>query len=196
MRHDIRVEGHAFALRPVERKDAGFIVELRSGDPSRTRFLHPVPPSVGLQEEWLDRYFERKDDYYWVVERRGSGAREGLIGIYDLDPHARIAEWGRWVLQPRSLAAVESALLIYRTAFDILGLGSVHCITVADNGPVVSFHDSCGLPKVEILKDRFRLGELSFDGVKHHCGASMWDDVRARLEPQALRIARRFTDNR
>jgi RimJ/RimL family protein N-acetyltransferase len=195
MQHDIRMEGHAFALRPVDKKDASFIVELRTGDPERTRYLNPIDQSVELQELWLEQYLKRENDYYWVVERLGTGVSEGLIGIYDIDPQARTAEWGRWVLRSRSLAAVESALLIYKAAFEHLGLELVYCITVADNQPVVSFHDSCGLPRLEVLKGRFRLGEHSFDGVKHRCCKSMWDEVRARIEPQALRIARRFTHN-
>ena len=195
MQHDIRIEGHAYALRPVGMKDARFIVELRTGDPERTRYINPIAQSVEIQELWLEQYLKRENDYYWVVERLGNGVSEGLIGIYDIDSQARTAEWGRWVIRSRSLAAVESALLIYKAAFERLGLESVHCITVADNRPVVSFHDSCGLPRLEVLKDRFRLGEHSFDGVMHRCCESNWNEVRARLEPQALRIARRITDN-
>jgi hypothetical protein len=53
MRHSIRIEGYAFDLRPVEFSDAPFIVQMRTADPTRLRYLHPVPPDVERQRAWL-----------------------------------------------------------------------------------------------------------------------------------------------
>lgn len=192
MRHSIHVEGSAFGLRPVELPDASFIVQMRTADPSRTRYVHPISPDVELQRAWLAAYFQRGGDYYWVIERRATHQPEGLIGVYDMNHVASSAEWGRWILRPASLAAVESALLIYRVAFEQLKLDSLYCLTVADNQPVVSFHDSCGLRRAGILKAHFKLGEKSFDAVKHILVRQEWDSVRDRLAPQAQRIAQRF----
>src|ERR1700733_7831815 len=124
MRHDLTVEGFAFRLRPIGDRDASLVLELR-GDAKRNRFLHPIPPRLDDQLAWLARYYERPGDYYFVVERRDSGAAEGVISIYDIDPLGESGEWGRWILKPGSLAAVESAWLIYRCAFEQLGLQRV-----------------------------------------------------------------------
>jgi RimJ/RimL family protein N-acetyltransferase len=192
MRHDFRLQGFTFGLRPVELSDAEFIVELRTNDLERTRYLHPIPPEVQKQREWIEHYFARENDYYWVIERLASHQQEGLAGIYDLNSVERTAEWGRWVLRPGSLAAAESALLIYRVAFECLKLKSVHCLTVADNQRVVSFHDSCGLSRAEILKAHFKLGETSLDVVRHILMQQEWETVRNRLAAHAQRIARRL----
>ena len=193
MRHDFSLDGRAFRLRPVGIDDAEFIVELRAGDPERTRFLHPVPPDILAQREWLSRYLERDNDYYWVVEGLATRVAEGLVGIYDVNPVARTGEWGRWVVRKGSLAAPESALLIYRTAFEQLKLTSIYCITVAENRRVLSFHDSCGLKRAATLPAYFTLGGgQRFDAVKHLCEAADWPAVRSRLEPQAELVARRL----
>jgi RimJ/RimL family protein N-acetyltransferase len=195
MQHNLKIEGFGYWLRPVGEDDAEFIVEIRTADPERMRFLHPIPSDVSAQREWIARYLQRDNDCYWVVQRLGTNQREGVIGIYNVDPSAQTAEWGRWVLRPGSMAAAESALLIYRAAFECLKLESVYCLTVADNQPVVSFHDSCGLKRVEILKAHFKPGEKSFDVVKHILVRQEWKPVRDRLAAQAQLIAQRLNRN-
>ena len=192
MRHNHLLEGWAFRLRPVTLADAELIVELRTGDAQRSRFLHSISPDPELQRQWLSHYFERANDYYWVIERLDGARAEGLIGIYDLKPELRTAEWGRWILRPDSLAAAESALLVYRAAFELLTLDSIYCLTIADNQPVVSFHDSCGLPRVALLRDHLHLGDQNFDAVKHQCTRETWPALETKLEPQAQLIARRL----
>jgi RimJ/RimL family protein N-acetyltransferase len=192
MRHDLRLEGHAFALRPVTLEDAEFIVQVRTSDPRRVRYLHPISPDVQAQRDWIATYLERENDYYWVIERQDTQAAEGLIGIYNLAPVERTGEWGRWVLKPGSLAAIESAWLVYRAGFESLQLDSVYCLTLANNRPVVSFHDSCGLQPVALLKNHFQFDGQQHDAVKHLCSRATWPAVSRRLEPQAQAIAKRF----
>lgn len=194
MRHDLTITGKAYRLRPVCDADAELIVELRTQDQDRLRFLHAVSPDLDQQRQWLAHYFERPGDYYWVIERIRDGHNEGLISLYDLQNQAgcQSAEWGRWILRRGSMAAPESALLIYQTAFDHLHLDLVYCITVLENASVLSFHDSCGLARVDVLKQRFHLADGLHDGVRHQCDKSHWPHVSEILKPQADRIAARM----
>jgi RimJ/RimL family protein N-acetyltransferase len=192
MRHSHQIDGWAYRLRPVTLEDAELIIELRTGAGQRTRFLHPISTEPGLQREWIARYLEKERDYYWVVERLDEQRSEGLIGIYNIEPGELSAEWGRWILRPDSLAATESALLMYRAAFDTLKLDSIYCLTISENQPVLSFHDSCGLPRVELLRKHITLGEKSYDAVKHLCKVESFATLKSRLEPQAQIIARRL----
>ena len=144
MRHDVVIEGEAFRLRPVARSDAGFIHDLRTSQ--RAIYLHPTPDGIQRQTQWLNAYFERPDDYYFAIERRDyRPIPEGTIGLYNIDPTARQAEWGRWVLRSGSLAATESAWLLYHFGFDQLELAEMYCRTVQENRAVVSIHNSFGL---------------------------------------------------
>jgi RimJ/RimL family protein N-acetyltransferase len=184
MRHDLNVEGLSFRLRPITDADAPLVLELRS-DAKRNRYLHPIPPHLDDQLAWFARYYERPGDYYFVVERLDSGAAEGVISLYDVDPQAKSGEWGRWILKPGSLAAVESAWLIYRCAFEQLGLQRVFSRTVAENVSVVSFHDSCGITAKRLLPGHFKLGGKVVDAVEHEVTRETWIAINPRLQKLA-----------
>ena len=191
MRHDLHVRGFAFGLRPITLEDAEFIVQLRS-DPDRTRFLHPIPLSIEAQRAYLEQYFDRENDYYFVVERDRDSSREGLVGIYHVDPEEGTAEWGRWILRAASLASVESALRTYQAAFECLHLEEVRAHTVVDNRSVVSFHDHCGLRRRAVRRGYYAIGGRTYDVVEHVLNRCDWPHVRQLLEPRARMIAQRI----
>ncbi|MDX2170996.1 MAG: GNAT family N-acetyltransferase [Deltaproteobacteria bacterium] len=191
MRHDLRREGPAFRLRPVTLDDADFIVALRT-DPRLAQFLNRVSPDVAAQRDWLARYFERPDDYYFIVERRADGGAEGALGIYDLagDAGARRAEWGRWVLRHGSLAAPESAWLMYQLGFEALGLDLLYCRTLAANQRVVSFHAACGLTTHATLPGFATIDGVAHDVVEQHMTRPGWAVHGEPLLRHAERAAR------
>jgi len=190
MRHDLHVRGFAFGLRPVTLEDAEFIVELRS-NPQRARFLHPILPSVEAQRDYLKQYFEREDDYYFVVERHRDNSPEGLIGIYNVGLKEQTADVGRWILRPGSLAPVESYLRIFEAAFDRLRLEQVCTHVIVENRSVVSFHDHCGLKRRAVRRAYYDFGGAIYDVVEHVLNRGDWPRVRQLLEPKAQLIARR-----
>jgi RimJ/RimL family protein N-acetyltransferase len=186
MRHSHRLDGFRYALRPIGEADARFVAELRS-DPELSAYLHRTSGRVEDQEAWLAAYFERDGDYYFIVEELGSGDPVGTVGLYDSD--GRTAEWGRWLIRKDAPAAVETALLIYRAAFEGVGLDEVYCRTVAENAKVVSFHDSSGAARIGTLERHFQLGGVSHDAVEHRVDRSRWDMMRPKLEFLARRLA-------
>ena len=191
MRHNFHLTGHAFRLRPVDEQDAAFIVALRQ---NASRFLNTGPASAADQLAWLERYFERQGDFYFVVEAIRRKTREGLISLYDVDSRNGTAQWGRWVLNPGSTGAIESALLVYRFAFDELALGEVRCRTLADNFSVIAFHDSCGLQRTGAPV------MIEFDGkqrpaIEHTLPRAEWPHVMQRLDRLARRIASSIDDH-
>src|SRR5690606_9190273 len=119
------------------------------------RFLHPTTPSLASQLAWLSEYYRRPGDYYFVIERRDDCSAEGLVAIYDLALETGVAEWGRWILKPKSVGAVESVALVYRCAFETLCLTELYCRTVASNEQVVAFHESAGAEVSQVLKEHF-----------------------------------------
>jgi RimJ/RimL family protein N-acetyltransferase len=144
---------------------------------------------VDDQVLWLERYFVRPGDWYWIVERRTDAAPEGTIGLYDLDRATGRALWGRWMLRPGSLAAPESALLLYRVAFEQIGLSEVYSLTVATNAAVLSFHDRSGLERAGTVSAAFRLGETWVDAVEHRLRRESWPSTRDVLDSRAAQAA-------
>jgi RimJ/RimL family protein N-acetyltransferase len=191
MLHDIVLDGYAFRLRPVTDTDAEFILELRS-DPGLNRYLHTTSGKLSDQLHWLEAYYGRQNDYYFVIERIEGCAPEGVIAVYDIDTDKLTGEWGRWIVRPGSLAGVESAWLIYRCAFERLNLKSVYCRTVADNMQVVSFHDSCGIRNKKLLPEFFNIDNELYDAVEHCLNDFEWEPVNNRLARLAQLTSRRL----
>ena len=191
MLHKLSVDGFAYRLRPARDDDAEFIVELRN-DPLLRRYLHAGATSVPQQLEWFANYHARPGDYYFVIERIASGRAEGTVAIYDIDGRVQSGEWGRWIVRPGSLAAVESAWLVYKAAFEHIGLGSVYCRTVARNVQVVAFHDSCDLANRTLLPSHFTIDGHLVDAVEHRLPAGGWPDLSQRLTFIAEATARRL----
>jgi RimJ/RimL family protein N-acetyltransferase len=191
MRHSLTIDGPAFRLRPVRISDAPFIAELRA-DPERGRYLHRGLAGAVSQREWLESYFARTSDYYFLIENRATGAPEGTVGIYnagwsigDGGQLQRDAEWGRWILRRGSLAALESACLLYRVGFETLDLDSIYCRTILENASALAFHDSFGMERVRTLP-----GYLNgLDAVECRLTRDRWMALREGVERKALRAA-------
>lgn len=181
MRHDVILPGRLCRLRPVDAADAKFIAELRSGP--QGRFVHSTSPDVATQQQWIEAYFRRPLDYYFVVE--GTSGPEGTIGLYDVDLPGRSAEWGRWILTPGSLLAVESAMLLYDFAFQRLRLATIYCRTLVSNSAVVGFHRRFGL----LTGPEERDGDMLL--VRQVMSAEIWEHERTRVVPLIDRLAER-----
>ena len=193
MKHDIRIAGQVFGLRPVDYDDAAFIVEVRT--PERSAHMHPIERSVEAQRAFLEAYFHTPDDYYFVVERTRDRRREGLTGLLGFDAGRKSAEWGRHILRPDSLAAAESALLVFSLAFERFALEEIWGIVLASNRRMLAYAESCGLKRRRML-------EMRIDGApREACEVvltrAQWPATRARLEELAQTVARwRHTEER
>lgn len=183
MRHNYTIEGVAYRLRPVSEADTPLIVELR-GNPDHNRHMHRGPYTHAEQDAWLSEYFKRDGDYYFAMDRRSDGYTEGFISVHFIDPVEKSGEWGRWIMRPNSVGAVESAWLIYRVAFELLGLDWVAGRTNAMNQKVVSFNDSCGITKRKVLPGHFEIEGKRYDAVEHIVDREEW----LRLEPRLKKL--------
>lgn len=190
MKHNFSIDGFSYRLRPVRLKDAEFIVKVRLEDAERNRYIHPISSDPKEQEDWLKQYFERENDFYFVVENRFTREPEGLIAFYNQE--GRKAEWGRWVMRKGSLAAAESVDLLYRIAFGKAGLDELYCRTVAENKPVISFHSAIGEKTRGVRKDEFEIGGKCLDAVEQYADReTFWQEIHPGLERKALAIFRR-----
>lgn len=191
MKHAICMEGYCYRLRPVSLSDAAFILRIRLEDKERTRFIHEIPNDIALEEQWIENYFQREGDYFFVVENKFNNEAEGLIAIYDME-HGR-AEWGRWVIQKGSMASVESVYLLYKAAFEQLHLEELYCRTIKDNESVVSFHTTCGLKTRAVLKDFLVLGNKTYHAVEQYIEKEdFYKTIADSLNQKALMIFQRF----
>lgn len=191
MRHHYVIEGETFRLRPIEERDAEFVVALRS-IAGRSQYLSPISPSIDAQLRWFEDYFKRDGDYYFVIERIVGNRPEGLISLYDVAPQEESAEWGRWIVTPVSLAAIESVILLMDFAFKKLHLRQVFSYTVAENNATNSFHEGCGFRRTGVHVARFNIEGRAIDAVKHESAASEWATLRPALAAKSHKISQRI----
>lgn len=190
MDHRIVIEGFGYRLRPVKKSDAAFIIEARLEDAERNRFIHTISNDISAQEKWIESYLIREGDYYFIVENRLTGQSEGLIGVYDVKDGK--AEWGRWVVRKDSFAAVESVLLVYKAAFEKIGLDELYCRTVQDNVEVVSFHESIGEKTRTILEKVFEINGSLYNAVEQYADREIfYREIAPLLEKRSAMIFKR-----
>ncbi len=190
MQHNITERGFAYSIRPITLDDAQFIVEVRLEDEERNKYVHKISSDVNLQINWLNKYFATPDDYYFVIENNLTGEKEGLISIYNVKNNK--AEWGRWVVKKGSMAALESVNLIYKVAFEKLGLDEVYTKTIENNVSVVNFHTSINAKLRQVLVDEVELENVKYNVVEQFVNKEHYfSNVKNLLEEKALKIFQR-----
>lgn len=144
MNHSISIAGYNTRLRPVQVSDAEFILRLRNL-PHVEGTVGDTVPQVTEQRRWIETYFNRPDDYYFIIESL-HGQPWGTIGINNFSETS--AEWGRWIIMPGIMAALPSAVLVHQLAFDHFGLSELRGEVVSSNSKVLSFHRRFGCKEV------------------------------------------------
>jgi RimJ/RimL family protein N-acetyltransferase len=140
-----RIGGIQLSLRLVQPEDAAYIHGLRT-DPTYNGHLSTVTGTVEDQRSWIEAYKTREtagSEYYFVIERK-DGVRCGVVRLYDITDDQ--FTWGSWILdhnKPRK-AALESAWLIYRIAFEILGQSKACFEVNSENLNTLAFHRRFG----------------------------------------------------
>ena len=180
MKHSVTTEGFGVRLRPVRMEDAAFIVWLRNLDHARGRIGDTVDESA--QRAWLEKYFTREGDYYFIIETAG-GVNVGAYGIYDV--RGKSAESGRWVINPEVPAAIPSAMLAFKTAFETLGMDELRVSTVSTNQLVLSLNKKFGFREVSVTKNAQIIAGQPVDLVNFLLDAKDWPKVREKLTPLA-----------
>lgn len=139
------LESDNLRLRFVEEADAEFILKLRL-DEKYNQFLSPVTADLKSQQDWIKKYKDdekSKKQFYFIIERL-DGIACGTVRIYDLKQKSFC--WGSWILNENKpgFAALESAFLVYKFGFEILGYEKSHFDVMKKNERVISFHKKMG----------------------------------------------------
>lgn len=181
MQHSLTAEGFGIRLRPVVMGDAAFIVWLRNLEGSIGR-VGDSATTVQEQQAWLEVYFSRPQDYYFIVESN-RGLPIGTYGIYDVKQNS--AELGRWIIRPSVPAAIPSAILVHDLAFKRMNLESLRGTVVASNLRVRSVNRKLGYKELNIVPNAQVIGGRLVDIVHHLMTPTSWNKSRSPLMPLA-----------
>jgi len=140
-----RVVGRTLTFRNVTLSDAEFILSLRTNE-NKSRFLSQVPDDLEAQRRWLEDYAVCQDQAYFIIEYQEVPV--GTVRLYD--PQSYSFCWGSWILTDGCpiQAAMESALMVYYYAIDVLGFNSAHLDVRKGNERVWKFHEHFGAKRI------------------------------------------------
>ena len=181
MRHDIHLEGFHLRLRPVRVEDAPFIVWLRNLDYVKGN-VGDSAIDVSAQVAWLKTYFERENDYYFLVESLG-GIPLGTHGLYNITKTS--AEKGRHIMRAEVMAGVPAGILTTEMAFGRMGLRELRVKMVATNLAVQSLHRKSGYKQVGVIPAAQMIGGKPVDMVEYVITAEDWFRIREKQLPLA-----------
>jgi RimJ/RimL family protein N-acetyltransferase len=182
MEHKITLEKYAMRIRPVRLEDAAFIVRLRNS-PHALGKIGDTAQDVSAQEGWLKKYFQRENDYYFIVEKMRDGRAVGACSLYDIQ--GGVAEWGRWVIEPRVPAASISMWLSFHAAFDLLGLQTLRFLVVEDNARMLSILKRIGAAWIGISPAPRVIGARSVRLAELRVGKAEWPRISEQLDAKA-----------
>jgi len=181
VQHSLQIEGFGVRLRPMRLEDAAFVVWLRNLDYVKGQVGDSAADVAG-QEKWLENYFKREGDYYFIAETLG-GIPLGTHGIYDV--RGTSAEKGRHIMRPEVMAGVPAAMLATDLAFGKLGLNELRATSVSTNLAVHSLHRKCGFKQVGIMRAAQIIGGKPIDLVQFILAPEAWSKAREHLLPLA-----------
>jgi len=181
MRHVLHAEGFGLRLRPVRLEDAAFIVWLRHQDYVKGK-VGDSAPDVASQQKWLETYFQREGDFYFLLETV-AGTPLGTNGLYDLSGDT--AEWGRYIIRPTVSAALPCCLLTYDLAFHELKLRELLARCVSTNLAVHSLCRKLGFRQSGTEAASQIIGGEPVDMVHFTLNAGNWSRARERVLPLA-----------
>lgn len=186
MKHDYNIVGPSYSLRPVNNSDVKLICELR-GNPELNKYIHSIEIDEDKQKSWLQDYYKRTNDFYFVIVDNKSLSSCGLISAYNVS--AFECEWGRWIIRQGSMCALESAWLIYNFCFNYLSVTEVYCRTVSINASVVAFHNSMEICLSRILPAHFEIDGEMLDAVEHRVTKEEWKALSEQIFLKLKRLA-------
>lgn len=145
------LKGKTLMFRDARESDAELILSLRT-DESKGRHLSATSSDLEAQRSWLRQYAAATDQAYFIIEYQAKAI--GTVRLYDARGNSFC--WGSWIIadgQPAH-AAIESALMVYAYALDVLGFSGAHFDVRKANERVWAFHERFGA---------IRIGETSED---------------------------------
>lgn len=167
-----KIIGKKIDLKFVEEGDEEFIARLRS---QKGKFLSRSSNLPSDQLLWIRKYKERErlgEEYYFIIYDK-SQKRIGTIRVYNISDSINTFCWGSWLVldSAPSYAAIESAILIYNFAFNILKKDKAIFDVRKENKSVVRFHKNFGARVIksddlnyyfEFTSDDFKLSKIKY----------------------------------
>lgn len=140
-----KIIGEYINLRPLSVLDAELTLSWRMAE--RSRNLNPVKSNLDDQRNWIkDR---PASEMNFVIELKNNDP-VGMLSLVNIDLVNRHAETGRFLIGDEAAvkgvpAAVEAMKLLYKVAFDEIGLLRIYGTIASDNIRMIKWQKYLGM---------------------------------------------------
>ena len=144
---------YTLKVRELRVDDADYILKLRLNK-SYSKYISKVNDDIEVQRKYIIKYLsdnaKERTSFYFILENSTTGKCCGTVRIYNFNED--VFEWGSWILDKNKSpsAAMETAILIYEFAFNVLGFDRSEFEVNKSNKKVVSYHIKSG---AEIIRE-------------------------------------------
>jgi len=156
--------GHFVDLRPLCEDDAEITLGWRLSE--RARLMNVGATTVEQQRNWIAKRPESERNY--IIDLK-NGRSVGMLSLVEINHGNRNAEPSRFLIGEEELVqgipvAVEAMSLLYKEAFEVLGMTKLYGAVVEGNERMLKWHQYLG------MKEEGRLR-------KHYLIDGKWRDV-------------------
>lgn len=134
------IEGRFVDLKSVTVDDAEFTRSIRL-DPEFADFFPKLNNTIEQQKHWIESHKTKEGDYFFVVWDK-NGNRIGTIAVYDFV--GTCCESGRLAIKGNAFQSIEAQMLVFKFAFETLGMDTVLGYIFADNDRAIRFNKQFG----------------------------------------------------
>jgi len=117
------IEGERVQLRPMQAADTDDVIRMRREPTVLAQLFSAEAPTREEHLRWLERIQVQGDRHEFIIVERGTGRSIGTIGLSNIDPKHRHAQYGILIgeIDARGKGlALEASHLLLAYAFDKL----------------------------------------------------------------------------
>lgn len=146
-------------LRLIEERDLKTILDWRNRDEARVWFKTSDKLTFESHKNWYDRYVNKDDDFFFLIEAGGKPV--GQCGIYDVDRASGTAEIGRFLAAPDQAGhgyITRSCGELVRFGIKVLDLSYLFLEVMEQNAKAISIYRRCGFTEESRSGGLIRMG--------------------------------------
>ena len=179
-------------LTELTEDDTDFIIGLRTNQNLNALSGKSLSPEEHLS--WLKKYYQKDNDFYWVVREIKSNERIGTAALFDIDNRSRKAESGRTIiLDDYRFLAFDVFFTRMKFAFDNLNLNKVYAKVRLSEQKIINYDKKLGYKVDGILREDWWDGEKFIDFYLISMLKSEFNKYRLDLYPKYLEILKSFS---
>lgn len=176
-----KLHGEFANLRPLEVADAGLTLGWRGG--SRAKYLNTVSADLEEQENWIRS--RPHGEFNFIIELT-DGHPIGTLSLIGVNHQHKHGESARFLIGDEAASrgkpvALEAMLLLYKLAFDELGLNRVFGTIAEDNKMMIRWQKYLGMKEEGRLRQHYFINGKWQDAV---CLGILRSEFVAEAEPK------------